>query len=35
VGGTTEKPHVERAGVVRTERALFDGVVFAHDEAPS
>jgi len=33
VGGTTEKPHVERAGLVRTARALFDGVVFAHDEA--
>jgi 4-oxalomesaconate tautomerase len=32
VGGTTEKPHVERAGLVRTARALFDGVVFAHDE---
>ncbi len=35
VGGTAEKPHVDRAGVVRTARALFDGVVFAHDEAPS
>ena len=35
VGGTTEKPHVERAGVVRTARALFDGVVFARDQEPS
>jgi 4-oxalomesaconate tautomerase len=35
VGGTSEKPHIERAGLVRTARALFDGVVFARDQEPS
>jgi 4-oxalomesaconate tautomerase len=28
VGGTEQKPIVERAGLVRTARAIFDGVVF-------
>jgi 4-oxalomesaconate tautomerase len=28
VGGTQEKPIVERAGLVRTARAIFDGIVF-------
>ncbi|MCZ8313718.1 4-oxalomesaconate tautomerase [Phreatobacter sp.] len=31
VGGTAEAPVVERAGLLRTARALFDGVVFPRD----
>jgi len=31
VGGTEEAPVVERAGLLRTARALFDGVVFPRD----
>jgi 4-oxalomesaconate tautomerase len=31
VGGTQEAPVVERAGLLRTARALFDGVVFPRD----
>ncbi len=30
VGGTPEAPVVERAGLLRTARALFDGAVFPH-----
>jgi 4-oxalomesaconate tautomerase len=32
VDGVADAPHVRRAGLVRTARALFDGVVFAHEE---
>ena len=32
VEGPADAPHVRRAGVVRTARALFDGMVFAHEE---
>jgi 4-oxalomesaconate tautomerase len=32
LGGTSEHPTVERAGLVRTARALFDGVVFPRPE---
>jgi 4-oxalomesaconate tautomerase len=36
IGGTKEKPIVERVGIVRTARAIFDGYVFPRDpEAPS
>jgi 4-oxalomesaconate tautomerase len=31
VGGTTERPVVERAGLLRTARLLFDGVAYVHD----
>ena len=31
VGGTADKPVVERAGLLRTARLLFDGRAFAHD----
>jgi 4-oxalomesaconate tautomerase len=31
VGGTAERPVVERAGLLRTARMLFDGTVFARD----
>lgn len=31
VGGTPQAPVVERAGLLRTARALFDGVVFPHE----
>ena len=31
VGGTAEKPVVERAGLLRTARMLFDGTVYLHD----
>jgi 4-oxalomesaconate tautomerase len=31
VGGTEEAPFVERAGLLRTARALFDGVVFPRE----
>lgn len=31
VGGTAEKPVVERAGLLRTARLLFDGHAFAHE----
>lgn len=34
VGGTTDKPVVERAGLLRTARKLFDGTVFAHEGTP-
>ena len=33
MGGTEEKPRVERAGIVRTARAIFDGFVFPRDAA--
>jgi 4-oxalomesaconate tautomerase len=33
VEGPADAPHVRRAGLVRTARALFDGIVFAHEEA--
>ncbi|MGE0603114.1 MAG: 4-oxalomesaconate tautomerase [Xanthobacteraceae bacterium] len=33
VGGTKEKPVIERAGLLRTARKLFDGKTFAHGEA--
>jgi 4-oxalomesaconate tautomerase len=32
VGGTAEAPKVDRAELVRTARALFDGIVFANEE---
>ena len=32
VEGEANAPHVRRAGLVRTARALFDGIVFAHEE---
>jgi 4-oxalomesaconate tautomerase len=32
IEGEADAPHVRRAGVVRTARALFDGIVFAHEE---
>jgi 4-oxalomesaconate tautomerase len=31
VGGTEEKPVVERAGLLRTARLLFEGYAFAHE----
>ncbi len=31
VGGTEQAPVVERAGLLRTARALFDGVIFPHE----
>jgi 4-oxalomesaconate tautomerase len=31
LGGTAERPIVERAGLLRTARLLFDGVAFAHE----
>jgi 4-oxalomesaconate tautomerase len=31
VGGTPVAPVVERAGLVRTARLIFDGTVYAHD----
>ena len=33
VGGTADAPVVERAGLVRTARALFDGVTFLREDA--
>jgi 4-oxalomesaconate tautomerase len=33
VGGTKEKPVIERAGLLRTARKLFDGKTFAHTSA--
>ena len=33
VGGTPENPVVERAGLLRTARLLFEGIAFAHDGA--
>jgi 4-oxalomesaconate tautomerase len=33
VGGSAEKPVIERAGLLRTARALFDGVAYPHDAA--
>ena len=33
VGGTKEKPVVERAGLLRTARKLFEGKTFAHESA--
>ncbi|HRF07263.1 MAG TPA: 4-oxalomesaconate tautomerase [Xanthobacteraceae bacterium] len=33
VGGTAERPVVERAGLLRTARKLFDGKTFAHERA--
>ena len=33
VGGTPEKPVVERAGLLRTARLLFEGFAYAHDGA--
>ena len=32
VGGTAQKPVIERAGLLRTARALFDGEVFLREE---
>jgi 4-oxalomesaconate tautomerase len=34
VGGTEEAPVVEKAGLLRTARLLFEGYAFAH-EAPA
>ncbi len=31
VGGTEENPVVEKAGLLRTARLLFEGHVFAHE----
>jgi 4-oxalomesaconate tautomerase len=31
VGGTPENPIVERAGLLRTARLLFEGHAFAHE----
>lgn len=31
VGGTPDNPVVERAGLLRTARLLFDGIAYAHD----
>src|SRR5690349_23852349 len=31
VGGTPEHPVIERAGLLRTARALFDGIAFPHE----
>jgi 4-oxalomesaconate tautomerase len=31
VGGTAERPVVERAGLLRTARMLFDGLVYVHE----
>ena len=33
VGGTKEKPVIERAGLLRTARKLFEGKAFAHESA--
>jgi 4-oxalomesaconate tautomerase len=33
VGGTAEKPVIERAGLLRTARKLFEGKTFAHESA--
>jgi 4-oxalomesaconate tautomerase len=33
VGGTPENPVVERAGLLRTARKLFEGKTFAHESA--
>jgi 4-oxalomesaconate tautomerase len=33
VGGTAERPVIERAGLLRTARALFDGTAFPHETA--
>jgi 4-oxalomesaconate tautomerase len=33
VGGTKEKPVIERAGLLRTARKLFEGKTFAHESA--
>lgn len=33
VGGTAERPVIERAGLLRTARKLFEGKTFAHDSA--
>jgi 4-oxalomesaconate tautomerase len=33
VGGSAEKPVIERAGLLRTARKLFEGKTFAHDGA--
>jgi 4-oxalomesaconate tautomerase len=33
VGGTKEKPVIERAGLLRTARKLFEGKTFAHENA--
>jgi 4-oxalomesaconate tautomerase len=35
VGGSKENPTVDRAGLIRTARALFDGVVFPRESRPS
>lgn len=34
MGGDEDHPRVERAGIVRTARAIFDGFVFPRDPAP-
>jgi 4-oxalomesaconate tautomerase len=34
VGGTAERPVIERAGLLRTARKLFEGKTFAHDSRP-
>jgi 4-oxalomesaconate tautomerase len=31
VGGTEENPAVEKAGLLRTARLLFEGYAFAHE----
>ncbi len=33
VGGTAAKPVIERAGLLRTARKLFEGKTFAHESA--
>jgi 4-oxalomesaconate tautomerase len=33
IGGTDEKPVVERAGLLRTARRLFDGQIFVPESA--
>jgi 4-oxalomesaconate tautomerase len=35
VGGTPDAPWVERAGLLRTARLLFDGYAFAREELAS
>ena len=35
IGGTAEVPVVERAGLLRTARVLFDGTAYAHDAGQS
>jgi len=35
IGGTDEEPTVERGGLIRTARALFDGTVFPRPQRAS